>query len=282
MPQPLGHHAGNAIGPDLNNRIGIPIFIVEDKHDTDSLFARLALQREGADGAHYAGIPFESVIVNTSAEPETLIQVNPLGKIPTLVTDDGKAVFDSRAITQYLNRVSRQQCFSTQCRKSAPMRNAMKQSPMGFATFCWPMSMNGGCARKRKIHQPWLDLQWRKAERTLDLLNEAPPRLAGKLHAGHLAVAAALGYLALRFEGKWERNRSEVETLDEALSGIAPGAGRASAARLIEAAHYRMPEILCRQQKTGQLPVRFSVSNYAIIRTCSRCRRGYPAVQLVA
>ncbi|ABX61788.1 Hypothetical protein, conserved [Brucella canis ATCC 23365] len=50
MPQPLGHHAGNAIRPDLNNRIGIPIFIVEDKHDTDSLFARLALQREGADG----------------------------------------------------------------------------------------------------------------------------------------------------------------------------------------------------------------------------------------
>ncbi len=67
--------------------------------------------------AHYAGIPFESVIVNTSAEPETLIQVNPLGKIPTLVTDDGKAVFDSRAITQYLNRVSGNKLFPRNAEK---------------------------------------------------------------------------------------------------------------------------------------------------------------------
>ncbi|RAK29008.1 hypothetical protein C7374_10556 [Falsochrobactrum ovis] len=64
---------------------------------------------------------------------------------------------------------------------------------------------------EEKVHQPWLDRQWSKAERALDALNEAPPRLAGKLHAGHLAVAAALGYLNLRFEGKWERGRPKLK-----------------------------------------------------------------------
>ncbi len=67
--------------------------------------------------AHHAGIPFESVVVNTAAEPENLTHVNPLGKIPTLVTDDGKPVFDSRAITQYLNRVSGNKLFPRNAEK---------------------------------------------------------------------------------------------------------------------------------------------------------------------
>lgn len=67
--------------------------------------------------AQHAGIPFESVVVTTSAEPENLINANPLGKIPTLVTDDGKSVFDSRAIMQYLNRISGNKLFPRNAEK---------------------------------------------------------------------------------------------------------------------------------------------------------------------
>src|SRR4029453_11641002 len=55
--------------------------------------------------AAYAKIPLEEAIVDTNAKPPELIDNNPLGKIPVLLTADG-AVFDSRAITQYLNRTS--------------------------------------------------------------------------------------------------------------------------------------------------------------------------------
>ena len=41
-----------------------------------------------------------------------------------------------------------------------------------------------------------------------DYLNAAPPRLGKKLHGGHIALAAALAYASLRFEGKWEKGRS--------------------------------------------------------------------------
>ncbi len=67
--------------------------------------------------AAHAGIPFESVVVTTSAEPDNLVSANPLGKIPTLLTDDGKPVFDSRAIMQYLNRVSGNKLFPRNAEK---------------------------------------------------------------------------------------------------------------------------------------------------------------------
>ncbi len=61
--------------------------------------------------AAYAGIAIEAVPVNTSERPAQLIGANPLGKIPTLLLDDGRSLYDSRAITQYLNRLSKNALF---------------------------------------------------------------------------------------------------------------------------------------------------------------------------
>src|SRR5690349_6375019 len=61
--------------------------------------------------AAYADIPLEAVSVETSSPTEEFLMANPLGKIPVLVPDDGDAIFDSRAITQYLNRVSGNKLF---------------------------------------------------------------------------------------------------------------------------------------------------------------------------
>ena len=36
----------------------------------------------------------------------TITEANPLGKVPTLVTDDGGAIFDSRVIVEYLDTVT--------------------------------------------------------------------------------------------------------------------------------------------------------------------------------
>ncbi|MDT6940482.1 glutathione S-transferase [Brucella pseudogrignonensis] len=160
--------------------------------------------------ATYADIPFESVVVTTSAEPENLVNANPLGKIPTLITDDGKSVFDSRAIMQYLNRVSGNKIFprNAEKRTDAERYEAIAD---GLADVLLAHVYERRARPEEKVHQPWLGLQWRKAERTLDLLNEAPPRLAGKLHGGHLAVAATLSYLTLRFGDKWERGRPKLK-----------------------------------------------------------------------
>lgn len=160
--------------------------------------------------AHYVGIEADSVVVTTAADPQELINANPLGKIPTFITDDGKSVFDSRAITQYLNRVSGHKLFprNAERRTDAERYEALAD---GLCDVLLVHMYERRVRPEEKVHQPWLDRQWSKAERALDALNEAPPRLAGKLHAGHLAVAAALGYLNLRFEGKWERGRPKLK-----------------------------------------------------------------------
>ena len=40
--------------------------------------------------AAYARIPLEAEVVDTNAQPAELVDNNPLGKIPMLVTDDGR------------------------------------------------------------------------------------------------------------------------------------------------------------------------------------------------
>ena len=54
--------------------------------------------------AHELGIAerIRLVKVDTRNEPQTITPLNPVGKIPTLVTDAGAIVFDSVVICEYL------------------------------------------------------------------------------------------------------------------------------------------------------------------------------------
>jgi glutathione S-transferase len=59
-------------------------------------------------------------------------------------------------------------------------------------------------------HQPWIDRQWEKVTRGLDYLNTHLPKTTRKLHGGHFALAALIGYLDLRFAGQWEKGRGKL------------------------------------------------------------------------
>ena len=123
--------------------------------------------------AAYAGVPLDAVIVDTNQRPPELIQANPLGKIPTLLTDEGDAVFDSRAITQHLNRVSGGALFP---------RNAVKRGEAerlealadGICDCLLAHVYERRSRPEEKWHQPWLDKQWGKAATALDHLIAAP------------------------------------------------------------------------------------------------------------
>ena len=49
------------------------------------------------------GIPYEYVHARPSAEGSPVPELNPLAKIPVLVNDDGKAIYDSPVIVDYLD-----------------------------------------------------------------------------------------------------------------------------------------------------------------------------------
>lgn len=159
--------------------------------------------------ARYAGFAFESVAIDTTAEPAQLFSSNPLGKIPVLITDDGEAVFDSRAITQYVNRETRNALFP---RNAAKRLEAERLEALadGICDCLLAHVYERRSRPEEKVHQDWLDKQWAKAVRALDTLNANPPKLPKKITAGQIALRACLGYLALRFPGKWERGRAKL------------------------------------------------------------------------
>ena len=49
------------------------------------------------------GIPYEYIIERPSSPTCRVPQFNPLGKVPTLVLDDGRALYDSPVIVEYLD-----------------------------------------------------------------------------------------------------------------------------------------------------------------------------------
>jgi glutathione S-transferase len=160
--------------------------------------------------ALYAGIELDKVSVETAADPKELLAANPLGKIPTLITDEGEAIFDSRVITQYLNRVSGNKLFP---RNAAKRLEAERLEALadGICDCLLTMVYERRYRPEEKIHQPWLDRQWEKATRALDDLNANPPKLPKSIGVGQIAVRAMVSYLDLRFAGKWEKGRGKLK-----------------------------------------------------------------------
>lgn len=160
--------------------------------------------------ASHAGIPFESVIVDTGQQPEMLTKANPLGKIPVLITDEGESIYDSRVIVQWLNRQSRNALLPRNPAKRTAAER-LEALADGINDCLLAHVYERRFRPEEMVHQPWLDRQWSKVERALDALNANPPSIPTRITAGHIALRAMLGYLDLRFSGKWERGRAKLK-----------------------------------------------------------------------
>lgn len=156
--------------------------------------------------AAYAEIPIEAVIVDTNKPSDEFLTANPLGKVPSFVTEDGTAIFDSRAITQYLNRAAGGRLLP----RNADMRTEAEVLEALADGICDCLLAHVYERRSRPaeiVHQPWLEKQWSKVERGLDHLNTSPPKLRTRATLGDIALRATLGYLELRFAGQWQKSR---------------------------------------------------------------------------
>lgn len=172
--------------------------------------------------AAWLGLPVEAVTVNTSDEPTDLIDNNPLGKIPTLVLDDGSALFDSRVIMQELDRMSGHKLYPRNAKKriEAEFLEAIGD---GISDTLIAQIYEKRFRPEEKVHQPWLDTQARKMTRGLDWLNENAPRVTTKLTGGQFAVAAMLGYLDLRFgDLNWRRGRPKLKRFEARFAEAFP------------------------------------------------------------
>ncbi|RCW27696.1 glutathione S-transferase [Ciceribacter lividus] len=155
----------------------------------------------------YLDMETEVVRVATTEDPPELIDNNPLGKIPTLLTGEDGPIFDSRTIMHYLDRRSKGGLYPRKNRKRTEAE--VLEALCDGITDCLVAIVYERRQRpEERVHQPYIDRQWQKVSRGLDYLNANLPKTGKSLHGGHFSLAALIGYLMLRFPGEWEDGRT--------------------------------------------------------------------------
>lgn len=143
----------------------------------------------------------EVVPADTNDPAESLRRQNPLGKVPTLVFEDGSTLFDSRVITEYLDHlVGGGRLFPTGEGRFAQLRLQALADGICDAGLLQVYEVR---LRSPEMRSPvWTENQAGKVARALAALEAAPPAYE-RPRIGEIALACALGYLDLRFEGAW-------------------------------------------------------------------------------
>lgn len=147
--------------------------------------------------------------VFTPVSPDTgLFATNPLGKIPTLMLDDGTALFDSRVICEYLDALHEgPKMFPPEgeARWAALTRQALGDGILDAAV---------GTRYELALREPsrqwpeWIENQRQKYRRSLDALEAEAASLDGALDIGVITAACALGYLDFRYPDEgWRDTR---------------------------------------------------------------------------
>jgi glutathione S-transferase len=152
------------------------------------------------------GIEFKVEPTDTNDPADPIRKQNPIGKIPTLVLDDGTTLFDSRVISEYLDHVAGGGKIIPQEPKARFAALRMQALADGLLDAALMQVYEGRFRTPEQRVEKWVEHQAGKVTRALDVLEAEPPGLDAPPHVGQIAVACALGYLDLRFNGAWRKD----------------------------------------------------------------------------
>lgn len=132
-------------------------------------------------------------------DPETdIAKDNPLGKIPALITDDGKVLYDSPVICEYLDGLHDGD-------KLFPASGQTRWQALRLQALGDGMS-EAGVLRLLETRRPeemqyekWMARQTATVLRAMDALESETDGLEGPLTIGQVAVGCSLGWLDFRF-----------------------------------------------------------------------------------
>ncbi|EKF18278.1 glutathione S-transferase N-terminal domain-containing protein [Nitratireductor pacificus] len=163
--------------------------------------------------AHEKGVAERIERLGCAANPinrdKTIVASNPSGKVPTLLLDDGRVLYDSRVICSYLDAL-------TDTPRLMPAEGGERFAVMTLEALADAILDAAVLARYETAVRPrelywdaWHAGQMEKIDSGLDALAEQwMALLAGPVNAGAIAAACALSYLDLRFPEKdWRAGR---------------------------------------------------------------------------
>lgn len=164
--------------------------------------------------AHEAGvagrIAIERVLVSFAKTNAEVMAINPLNKIPTLVLDDGTALYDSGVICEYLDSLNEgPKLFPSNpaVRWPALRRQALGDGVMELSILRLGEGMRPDAMR----NAAQIDVYRTKIASALDSLEANGPGPGGTVDIGHVTIGTALGYLDFRFASDtWRDGRPKL------------------------------------------------------------------------
>jgi glutathione S-transferase len=151
-----------------------------------------------------------------------LLVMNPLSKVPSLVTDDGMALYDSPVICEYVDSLG---AGPGTFPAPGPARwNALRLAALGDGI------MDASQPRRRELALPqdegrttWIEQQKGKVVRSLDALEAEADTLGNLATYGEITVACALGYLDFRFPHEpWRPGHPKLTAWYEKVIALPP------------------------------------------------------------
>ena len=152
--------------------------------------------------AEYLGLDLD---FREADDEELLRSRNPLAKVPTLVLEDGRFLYDSRVILEFLDAASgggRIIPAEAEARFEALRQAALAD---GILEASLLVVYEARYRPDRDPYEPWLAFQRGKIARGLAAMEAAPPRV-DRLTVGGIGLACALEYLDFRQPYLWRPN----------------------------------------------------------------------------
>lgn len=143
---------------------------------------------------------------------------NPSGRVPTLLTDDGMALYDSAVICEYLDALDgRQRVFPA---PGASRWRALQAQALGDGLLEAALlaRYEGTLRPEPQRWSAWTEGQLRKVNASLDAVEAGIAEAGDAFDIGHITIACALGYLDFRFPDlAWREGRSATAAWFEAV-----------------------------------------------------------------
>lgn len=143
----------------------------------------------------------EMLEINPWADPDGYRDINPVGKVPALVRDDGPALYQSNVVCEFLDAHGATKIYPD----SGPARwTALRQlaAADGILDASVLIRMEGMFHEGESASQKLIDRQELSVDEALKQLEGEAADLEGPVTIGQIAVACALGYRDFRFADK--------------------------------------------------------------------------------
>jgi glutathione S-transferase len=169
-------------------------------------------------------LEYQFVLEDVWAADTTIIDSNPLGKVPCLVMEGGEALFDSRVIVEYLDTLS-------PVGKLIPPSGRERTEVKTWEALADGL-LDAAIAARLEAHwvgrsdgersQNWIDRQLGKVHDSLIAMSKGLDEKAfctgNHISLADIAVGCALGYLDFRFPNiDWRADHPNLERLNDKL-----------------------------------------------------------------